>query len=184
MAILAGLIQASTWKKKRLKHACCDGSEWFAMEITDLLAPSAILPTLTPKSKKQVLQTISAKAAEITGLTEREIFDTLLEREKLGSTAMGNGVAIPHGRLNGIDQLFGMFVRLAKGIDFEALDDEPVDLIFVLFAPDGAGADHLKALARVARVLRDTDTTNKLRGMENPEAIYALLSGAQASHAA
>ena len=154
------------------------------MEMTDLLSPEAILPAVTPKSKKQVLQLISAKAAEMSGVSERDIFDTLLEREKLGSTGMGNGVAIPHGRLESIDKLFGIFIRLDKGIEFEALDDQPVDLMFAIFAPDGAGADHLKALARVARVLRDGELVNKLRGTENADALFALLTSAQTSYAA
>lgn len=146
------------------------------MPIIDLVAPQAIIPALKVNNKKQALQEIAAKAAESTGRSEREIFDVLMQREKLGSTAVGNGIAIPHGKLAKIDRIFGAFARLDRPIDFEALDGQPVDLIFVLLAPENAGADHLKALARIARMLRDTDLANKLRDARDPEAIYAVLA--------
>jgi PTS system nitrogen regulatory IIA component len=146
------------------------------MPITDLVAPQAILPALKVNNKKQALQEIAAKAAESTGRPEREIFDVLMQREKLGSTAVGNGIAIPHGKLAKIDRIFGAFARLERPIDFEALDGQPVDLIFVLLAPETAGADHLKALARIARMLRDNDLANKLRDARDSEAIYAVLA--------
>jgi PTS system nitrogen regulatory IIA component len=146
------------------------------MPLTDLVAPQAIIPALKVNNKKQALQEIAAKAAELTGRPEREIFDVLMQREKLGSTAVGNGIAIPHGKLAKIDKIFGAFARLERPIDFEALDGQPVDLIFVLLAPEMAGADHLKALARIARMLRDTELANKLRDARDPEAIYAVLA--------
>jgi len=146
------------------------------MPLTDLVAPQAIIPALKVNNKKQALQEIAAKAAESTGRPEREIFDVLMQREKLGSTAVGNGIAIPHGKLAKIDRIFGAFARLERPIDFEALDGQPVDLIFVLLAPETAGADHLKALARIARMLRDNDLANKLRDARDPEAIYAVLA--------
>ncbi len=146
------------------------------MPLTDLVAPQAIIPALKVNNKKQALQEIAAKAAESTGRSEREIFDVLMQREKLGSTAVGNGIAIPHGKLAKIDRIYGVFARLERPIDFEALDGQPVDLIFVLLAPETAGADHLKALAKIARMLRDTDLANKLRDARDPEAIYAVLA--------
>ena len=125
------------------------------MPLIDLVAPNAILPALKVNNKKQVLQELAARAAVLTGQNERTIFEILMQREKLGSTAVGNGIAIPHGKMPNLARLFGLFARLDRPIDFEALDGQPVDLIFLLLAPEGAGADHLKALARVARLLRD-----------------------------
>src|SRR6185312_8619294 len=117
-----------------------------SMTITDLVAPEAILPALKVNSKKQALQELAARAAELTGQNERAIFEVLLRREKLGTTAVGYGVAIPHGKLPKLEKLFGLFARLERPIDFEAMDGQPVDLVFLLLAPEGAGADHLKAL--------------------------------------
>ena len=125
------------------------------MTLSDLVARNAILPALKVNNKKQVLQELAARAAMLSGQNERAIFDILMQREKLGSTAVGNGIAIPHGKLPKLGRLFGLFARLERPIDFEALDGLPVDLIFLLLAPEAAGADHLKALARVARLLRD-----------------------------
>ncbi|MGZ9074099.1 MAG: PTS sugar transporter subunit IIA, partial [Rhodoplanes sp.] len=117
-----------------------------------------------------------ARAAELTGRPEREILDVLMQRERLGSTAIGSGIAIPHGKLPKLDRLFGLFARLDRPIDFEALDGQPVDLIFLLLAPENAGADHLKALARIARLLRDADMTRLLRDSSDREALYAVLA--------
>src|SRR5215218_5293740 len=125
------------------------------MTITDLVAPEAILPALKVISKKQALQELAARASALTGQNERSVFEVLLQREKLGTTAVGYGVAIPHGKLPKLEKLFGLFARLERPIDFEAMDGQPVDLVFLLLAPEGAGADHLKALARIARLLRD-----------------------------
>jgi PTS system nitrogen regulatory IIA component len=145
------------------------------MPTTDLVAPNAIIPALKVNGKKQALQEISAKAAELTGLSERAILEILLQREKLGSTAIGNGVAIPHGKLAKLNRVFGLFARLERPVDFDALDGQPVDLIFLILAPEGAGADHLKALARVARLLRDPDVARKLRDSRDAAALYAVL---------
>ncbi len=155
------------------------------MNLSDLLQPDAVLPSLHAQSKKQVLQEVSATAARLTGLSEREVFDTLLQRERLGSTGVGQGVAIPHGKLRALDRLVGVFARLARPVDFDSLDDQPVDLVFVLLAPESAGADHLKALARIARVLRDPAMAQKLRTAQDASGLYAVLTGLdQASHAA
>ena len=146
------------------------------MTLTDLVAPQAIIPSLKVNNKKQALQEIAAKASALGECAERDIFDILMQREKLGSTAIGNGIAIPHGKLNKFNRLFGLFARLDRPIDFDALDGQPVDLIFVLLAPEGAGADHLKALARIARLLRDHELANKLRDARDAEAIFAVLA--------
>lgn len=144
--------------------------------LSDLLAPGAVLSSLKVNSKKQAIQELAEKAAELTGLPEREVFETLLQRERLGSTGVGNGIAIPHGKLPKIGRLFGLFARLDRPIDFDSLDSEPVDLVFLLLAPEAAGADHLKALARVARVLRDPQTAAKLRATRDATALHALLT--------
>src|SRR5262245_5496374 len=134
-----------------------------AMPLTDLVAPNAIIPALKVNGKKQAIQELAARAAKLTGQNERLIFETLMQREKLGSTGVGNGIAIPHGKLPKLENLTGFFARLERPIDFDSLDGQPVDLIFLLLAPEGAGADHLKALARVARLLRAGDVVAKLR---------------------
>jgi PTS system nitrogen regulatory IIA component len=146
------------------------------MPTTDLVSPNAIIPALKVNGKKQALQEVSAKAAELTGQNDRAILEILLQREKLGSTGVGGGVAIPHGKLAKLSAVFGLFARLERAVDFEALDGQPVDLIFLLLAPEGAGADHLKALARVARLLRDPEVARKLRDSQDADAIYAVLA--------
>ncbi len=153
------------------------------MPLIDLIAPNAILPALKVNSKKQVLQQLAERAAVLTGQNERAIFDILMQREKLGSTAVGNGVAIPHGKMPGLSRLFGLFARLDRPVDFEALDNQPVDLFFLLLAPEGAGADHLKALARIARLLRDPGVAHKLRASHDAESLYAVLALPSASAA-
>jgi PTS system nitrogen regulatory IIA component len=145
------------------------------MLLTDLVAPNAVIPALKVNGKKQAIQELAARAAQLTGQSERTIFEILIQREKLGSTGVGNGIAIPHGKLPKLDKLFGLFARLDRPVEFEALDGRPVDLIFLLLAPETAGADHLKALARVARLLRDPDVARKLRESRDAEAIYAVL---------
>ncbi|MCU4179388.1 PTS IIA-like nitrogen regulatory protein PtsN [Bosea sp. BH3] len=153
------------------------------MTLTDLLSPNAVISPLRANGKKQALQELAQHAAALTGLPERELSEALLQRERLGSTGIGDGIAIPHGRLPGIDRLIGLFARVEKPIDFDALDGQPVDIIFVLIAPEGAGADHLKALARVARVLRNQSVLDQVRKIRDPGAIYAVLaeSAAQAA---
>ena len=153
------------------------------MPLTDLITPSSVIAGLKVNSKKQLLQELAARAAELSGQSERTILEILQQREKLGSTGVGNGIAIPHGKLPKLDRLFGLFVRLDRPIDFEALDDAPVDLVFLLLAPENAGADHLKALARVARLLRDAEIARKLRGSRDAEALYAVLAMPPASAA-
>jgi nitrogen PTS system EIIA component len=154
------------------------------MEVADLLSPDGVIPNLRVTSKKQALQELARRAADLSGASERAIFDVLLERERLGTTGVGNGIAIPHGKLPGLTRLYGMFARLEQPIPFEAIDEQPVDLIFLLLAPEGAGADHLKALARVSRLLRDRGICDKLRGTDKADAIYALLTDSTASRAA
>ncbi len=154
------------------------------MEIADLITPQGVVPKLRVTSKKQALQDLARRAADITGQPERAIFEVLIERERLGTTGVGNGIAIPHGKLSGLDRLYGLFARLENPIDFDAIDEQPVDLICLLLAPESAGADHLKALARVSRLLRDRSVCEKLRGSDNADAIYALLSESATSHAA
>ena len=154
------------------------------MPTTDLVSPNAIIPALKVNGKKQALQEIAAKAAVLTGQSEKAILEILLQREKLGSTGVGNGVAIPHGKLAKLAQVFGLFARLERPIDFEALDGQPVDLMFLLLAPEGAGADHLKALARVARLLRDPEIARRLRESSDADALYAVLAMPPASTAA
>jgi PTS system nitrogen regulatory IIA component len=146
------------------------------MPLADLVAPNAIIPALKVNGKKQALQELAARASTLTSQNERAIFEILLQREKLGSTAVGNGIAIPHGKMPKLNRLFGLFARLDRAIDFEALDGQPVDLVFLLLAPEAAGADHLKALARVARLLRDPEMARKLRDCRDAEAIYAVLA--------
>lgn len=154
------------------------------MEVFELLSADGVVANLKANSKKQALQELSQRAARLTGLHERQIFDTLLERERLGTTGVGNGIAIPHGRLAGLPKLSGLFARLERPIDFDSIDEMPVDLIFLLLAPESAGADHLKALARVSRLLRDKAVCEKLRSADSADAIYALLTDTPASHAA
>src|SRR6201990_2893199 len=153
------------------------------MMITDLVAPEAILPALKVNSKKQALQDLAARASVLTGQNERAVFEVLLQREKLGTTAVGYGVAIPHGKLPKLEKLFGLFARLERPIDFEALDGQAVDLVFLLLAPEGAGADHLKALARVATLLRDPGGAAKLLDSPDVEALYSVLALPSASAA-
>lgn len=146
------------------------------MQIAELLMPEGVVSNLKASSKKQVLQELANKASKISGIQERTIFDTLLERERLGTTGVGNGVAIPHGKLSEISKLHGIFAKLDNPINFDSIDEKPVDLVFLILAPEGAGADHLKALAKVSRILRDESMCEKLRGSENSEALYALFA--------
>jgi PTS system nitrogen regulatory IIA component len=146
------------------------------MKISDLLQPAAVIGALKVNGKKQLLQEVAARAAGIVRQPERKIFETLMEREKLGTTGVGQGIAIPHGRLADLKDIVGVFARLEQPIDYDAVDNQPVDLVFMLLAPEGAGADHLKALARVARLLRDGDVVRKLRDSRDAEALYAVLA--------
>ena len=154
------------------------------MEIAELLTRDGVVESLRAQSKKQVLQELARRAAVVTGLHERAIFDVLLERERLGTTGVGKGVAIPHGKLSDLENLYGVFARLEHAIDFEAIDDQPVDLIFLLLAPETAGADHLKALARVSRLLRDGTICERLREASDCDKIYSVLISDTKSRAA
>ena len=149
------------------------------MDISDLLSVDNVIADLRVTSKKQALQELARHAAGATGENERAIFDVLLERERLGTTGVGDGLALPHGRLPALDHIYGFFARLEKPIDFDSIDERPVDLIFLLLAPEAAGADHLKALARISRLLRTPAFCDKLRGASSRDALYALLSQAQ-----
>jgi PTS system nitrogen regulatory IIA component len=157
------------------------------MNISDLLKPASVISSLKAQGKKHLLQEIAARAGQVTHLPERKIFEILMERERLGTTGVGQGIAIPHGRLADISEIVGVFARLETPIDFDSVDNQPVDLVFMLLAPEGAGADHLKALARVSRLLRNQAATEKLRAAKTGEALYAILtdttssSGAQAA---
>ena len=153
------------------------------MPITDLVAPEAILPALKVNSKKQALQELAARAAVLTEQNERSIFEVLLQREKLGTTAVGYGVAIPHGKLPKLEKLFGLFVWFVWLFVFVVLVGQPVDLVFLLLAPEGAGADNIKALARIARQLSDQDVAKKLRASRDAQAIYSVLALPSASAA-
>jgi PTS system nitrogen regulatory IIA component len=154
------------------------------MEIADLITLEGVIPNLRASNKKQALQELAKRAAAITNLPERNVFEVLAERERLGTTGVGNGIAIPHGKLPQLGRLYGLFARLENAINFEAIDEQPVDLIFLLLAPEQAGADHLKALARVSRLLRDRNICEKLRGSDTAEALYALLTDSATSRAA
>ena len=154
------------------------------MEIADLLTPESVIANLKVSSRKQALHELAKHAADRTGFHERAVFDVLLAREKLGTTGIGNGIAIPHGKLAAVNQPFGLFARLDHPVDFDSVDGVPVDLIFLLLASESAGADHLKALARVSRLLRDYGTCEKLRGTDRAEALYALLTESTSTRAA
>ncbi len=146
------------------------------MQLSKIISADNVLPAVQAGSKKQLLQLLSDRAAAFTGLNERTIFDALMQREKLGSTGLGNGIAIPHGRFAGIDRVHGLFARLTRPVDFDAPDHQPVDIVFLLMAPEGAGADHLKALARVSRLLRNAQLVDKLRATSDRDALYALIT--------
>jgi nitrogen PTS system EIIA component len=146
------------------------------MTLSDIIDASAILPDLKVQNKKQLLQELSQALASHVAIDSRIIFETLLQREKLGSTGLGQGLAIPHGRLPAITRVYGLFARLHHPVAFDSVDEEPVDLVFALISPEHAGADHLTALARVSRLLRDPATLKKLRGTDSPDALYAILT--------
>jgi len=154
------------------------------MELGDLITPDAIVPALKASNKKQALQALSEQAAKLSGLQSRDVYEALQQRELLGSTGVGRGIAIPHGRLPALQKIFSVFARLEHSIDFEAPDDEPVDLVFLLLAPEHAGADHLKALARISRLLREPQSLEKLRTAPDRAALFALLTEPNAVEAA
>jgi nitrogen PTS system EIIA component len=146
-------------------------------EIAELLAPGSVAGQLRAASKKQILQELARRAAPAVGLGDRRVYEALADRERAGSTGIGGGVAIPHCRLAGLSRLYGLFARLERPVPFEATDGDPVDLVFLLLAPAEAGAEHLRALSRVSRLLRDKPMCEKLRGANSADALYALLTG-------
>jgi PTS system nitrogen regulatory IIA component len=154
------------------------------MRLTNLLTPRAVISPLKVSTKKQALLELADKASELSEIPAREIFDSLLQRERLGSTGIGDGVAIPHGKLNRLDAIFGVFARLDHPIDFDALDGAPVDLIFMLITPESSGADHLKALACAARMLRHPATVAAIRATRDAGALYALITRESQNEAA
>lgn len=156
------------------------------MDLGDLVSEQAIIPSLAAESKKQTLHELAAKASELTdgAIAAREIFDTLLQRERLGSTGLGRGIAIPHVKFKQLDRIYCLFARLEKPIDFDAMDDEPVDLVFLLLAPEHASGDHLKALARISRLLREPDTSQRLRSAHDHGSIFRVLTEPATPHAA
>lgn len=146
------------------------------MNLQDVLQPSAVLAGLKIDDKKQLLQELSDVASRVTGVRARDIFHTLLQRERLGSTGLGRGIAIPHGRMAELQQIACVFAHLDKPISYDSLDGEPVDLVFLLLSPEHAGADHLKALARISRLLRDSATGEMLRATRDAHTLYAILT--------
>ena len=153
-------------------------------DLSDLITVDRIDAGLVVANKKALFQQLGLAAARRTGLETKDIVASLSERERLGSTGFGSGVAIPHGKIEGLPEVFGYFARLTNPIDFQAVDNIPVDIVLLLLSPPDAGADHLKALARVSRTLRDRLTVAKLRGARSKDAIFALLSGVESLHAA
>lgn len=146
------------------------------MDVATFLSPAAVISTCPASSKRQVLQEVARAAERLTGLAEREVLNALLARERLGSTATGKGIAIPHARFGKLDRLVSLFVRMQSPVDFDAPDDAPVDLLFVLLAPAEGNADHLRAMARVSRLLRDSHSCGKIRQAVTAEVIYNLLT--------
>jgi PTS system nitrogen regulatory IIA component len=146
------------------------------MNIESLLDPRAISPKVSASSKRQALSLVAELAARRFDLDAGEVLDALVAREAVGSTGVGSGVAVPHARLKRLDRMRGVFLRLESPIAFDAVDDQPVDLIFALLAPEAAGSEHLQALARVARLLRRADLREQLRQAHSIDAVYALLA--------
>jgi PTS system nitrogen regulatory IIA component len=155
-----------------------------SMDLSDLLAPEGILPALNVTCKKQALQELAARAADVTRLDERQLFETMLQRERLGSTGLGRGIAIPHVKAKNLESIVCLFARLSTPIDFESQDGEPVDLIFLLLAPERASGDHLKALARISRLVREPSTLEQLRHANDAAALRKVLTAPVTSHAA
>jgi PTS IIA-like nitrogen-regulatory protein PtsN len=154
------------------------------MELSKLLAPGAVKVLSNVTSKKRLFQDLGDIAASVYRLAAAQTVDALQERESLGPTGVGHGVALPHARLDGLDEVVGVFLRLEKPLDFDAVDRLPVDLVFALFAPKDSGVEHLKALALVSRTMRDPEICEKLRANTDPAALHAVLTEAQGRQAA
>jgi PTS system nitrogen regulatory IIA component len=146
------------------------------MEIGQLLKRDAVAVRVNAGSKRQALAALAETASRSLGLADSEILDALIEREQAGSTGVGQGVAVPHARLEGLDRMAGVFIKLETPVPFDSVDDRPVDLLFALFAPRDAGVEHLRALAKVSRLLRQSELREQLRQARTADAIYALLS--------
>lgn len=154
------------------------------MDITKLLEPQAVKVVAKITSKKRLFQDLSEIGAAAYGISADETVDALLDRESLGPTGVGHGVALPHARIEGLDRVVGAFIRLESPMGFDAVDRQPVDLVFALFAPADSGVDHLKALALVSRTMRDADICAKLRANSDPATLHAILSAGPAVRAA
>lgn len=146
------------------------------MKISEIMSVNSIVLSIKANNKRQLLQELAKKASEVSGINDRTIFDTILERENLGSTGFGGGTALPHGRLEELNKVYGIFARLNTPIDFDSIDGKPVDLVFLLISPESSGADHLTALAQISRILKDEATCTKLRAAADKEEIHALLN--------
>ncbi|HXI86276.1 MAG TPA: PTS sugar transporter subunit IIA [Parvularculaceae bacterium] len=144
------------------------------MGLEDLLSAQSVIPNLKARCKRDALAAIADRAAALTDASAESIRETLAARERLGSTGVGKGVAIPHGKIEGLSRVIGVLARLETPIDFDSVDDEPVDLIFALLAPANATAAHLKALAKVSRLMRDEEARAALRGADTAEALFAI----------
>lgn len=154
------------------------------MQLTSILVPEAVRFVGSMTSKKRLFQELADIAGSVWGVNPGFVFDALQDRESLGPTGVGHGVALPHARTEGLEQVRGVFIRLEKPLEFDAVDRQPVDLIFALLAPENAGVDHLKALALVSRTLRNSTVCTKLRANSDPTTLYAILTEAQTSQAA
>ena len=146
------------------------------MELADILSEESVVVCTGLKTKREVLEKLAEHAAKATGQDVQAVFEAIHDREVLGSTGLGNGIAIPHGKFAGIPGVTAVFARLDEPVDFDSVDDQPVDLLMLLLAPMGAGADHLKALARVARILRTESVVDALRGAPDATRIYEILT--------
>ncbi len=154
------------------------------MGLSEFLSPDAVVLNLHASCKREALSLLADKAASLTGRPAGAIRQALMEREQLGSTGVGRGVAIPHGKIEGLGEMIGLLAKLEHPVEFEAVDDQPVDLVFVLLAPVDATAAHLKALAKVSRLLRDERVREALRGAGTPEALFAIAAETAHSNAA
>ena len=154
------------------------------MALSEYLSQDGVVANLHARCKREALSLLAARAADLTGVAAETIESALMAREQLGSTGIGHGVAIPHGKIADIKRIVALYARLDTPLDFDSVDDEPVDVVFVLLAPEDATAAHLKALAKASRLLRDEDMRAALRGADTAEAAYALLTGAAESNAA
>lgn len=154
------------------------------MHLTEFLDFDAIKPAMPAGNKRSLLQQLASLASQRLGVEAKPILETIVEREKLGSTGFGQGVAIPHGKVEGLKQIYCLFVRLSEPVRYKAIDGEPVDLVFLLLSPPDAGAEHLKALAAISRVVRHAPTLEKMRGARSRDALAAVLMGADERDAA